>query len=101
MLRFNFFEKEGAFSRDDASGAYSVNPDKMGDAVAKLSQVILKLQGDGDYEGVKKLMNDMGNIGPALQADLDRLDKAGIPVEVVFEQGMSVPAVKDVCQVST
>ena len=39
---------------------------------------------------VKNLMDDMGNIGPALQADLDRLDTAGIPVDVVFEQGMSV-----------
>lgn len=90
MLRFNFFEKAGAFSRDEESGRYRVVPDKMGEAVTSLSNKILQLQGDGDYAGVQKLMADMGNVGPALQADLDRLSTAGIPVDVVFEQGMSV-----------
>jgi hypothetical protein len=35
-------------------------------------------------------MNEKGNIGPELQADLERVNNAGIPVDVVFEQGMSV-----------
>ena len=29
-------------------------------------------------------------IGPELQADLDRLSEAGIPVDIVFEQGGDV-----------
>ncbi|MBK8268989.1 MAG: Zn-dependent hydrolase [Planctomycetes bacterium] len=90
MLRFNFFEKEGAFSRDDTTGRYRVNFDKMQTAMNKLSTKILTLQGDGDYAGVKTLMDEMGAIGPSLQSDLDRLSKAGIPVDVVFEQGMDV-----------
>ena len=90
MLRFNFFARAGAFSRDDATGAYRVNRDKMQAAVTDLSRTILTLQGDGDHAGVQKLMADMGNVGPALQADLDRLATAGIPVDVVFEQGMAV-----------
>ena len=89
MLRFNYFKDAGAFTRN-ADGRYSVNMDKMKAAMTSLSQEILKLQGDGDYAGVKKLMADQGNVGPELQADLDRLDSAGIPVDVVFEQGMSV-----------
>ncbi len=90
MLRFNFFEGMGAFTRDAATGRYRVNFDNMQKAMTALSMRILTLQGDGDYDGVKKLMTDMGNIGPQLQADLDRLSKAGIPVDVVFEQGMGV-----------
>lgn len=90
MIRFNFFEKEGAFTRDEKTGRYSVNFDKMQSAMNKLSTKILTLQGDGDYNGVKKLMDEMGAIGPSLQSDLDRLSKAGIPVDVVFEQGMDV-----------
>ncbi len=46
------------------------------------------LQGAGDYDGVKNFVEEMGRIGPALQADLDRLETAGIPVDVVFEQGL-------------
>lgn len=90
MLRFNFFARAGAFSRDDATGQYRVVPDKMAQAVTDLSRMILTLQGDGDYAGVQKKMEEEGKVGPQLQADLDRLKRAGIPVDVVFQQGMSV-----------
>lgn len=89
MLRFNYFKDAGAFTRD-ADGRYRVNMEKMKQAMTSLSQKILKLQGDGDYAGVKALMAEQGNVGPQLQEDLDRLESAGIPVDVVFEQGMSV-----------
>jgi hypothetical protein len=88
MLRFNFFEQEGAFTRDAETGKYRVNFDRMRAATNKMSAKILRLQGDGDYEGVKKWMDDMGDIGATLQNDLDRLSKAGIPVDIVFEQGV-------------
>jgi len=90
MLRFNFFKEKGAFSRDEATGRYRVNFDRMQDAMTELSRRILILQGDGDYEGVKQLMSEKGSIGPQLQADLDRLARKGIPVDIVFEQGMTV-----------
>jgi hypothetical protein len=48
----------------------------------------LILQGDGDYAGVSQFVDEMGKIGPELQADLDRLEAAAIPVDVVFEQGL-------------
>ncbi len=90
MVRFNFFEAAGAFSRDAETGHYRVNVAEFEDAVQDLSGRILMLQGDGDYEGVDTLMAELGSIGPALQADLDRLATAGIPVDVVFEQGAAV-----------
>jgi hypothetical protein len=65
-----------------------VNFDQMQKAVDALSEKILRLQGDGDYAGVSRLFREMGQIGPMLQKDLDRLGSAGIPVDVVFEQGM-------------
>ena len=36
------------------------------------------------------LMEERGFVPAELQADLDRLDSAGIPRDIVFEQGMSV-----------
>ena len=33
---------------------------------------------------------EMGGVGPQLQADLDRLASAAIPVDIVFEQGVEV-----------
>lgn len=90
MLRFNYFRQRDAFSRDPATNTYSANVEKMQEAVNSLSALILSLQGDGDYEGVTRLMNEQGLIGPELQADLDRLEDAGIPVDIVFEQGVEV-----------
>ena len=89
MVRFNFFEEKGAFERN-ADGTYKVNFDKMQIAMEELSYLILTLQGNGDYDGVAKLVEEKGVISPQLQADLDRLGDANIPVDVIFEQGTSV-----------
>ena len=59
-------------------------------AMASLSELILTLQGNGDKEGVLKLMKEMGNVPDDLQADLDLLKEANIPVDVVFNQGTEV-----------
>lgn len=86
MIRFNYFATIGAFDRDE-DGLYSVNMDKMSEAVSSLSQLILTLQGNGDYDGVAKLVADKGVIKPQLEADLARLKVANIPVDIVFDQG--------------
>ncbi|MBT8131223.1 MAG: Zn-dependent hydrolase [Gammaproteobacteria bacterium] len=89
MVRFNFFDQAGAFDRDE-EGYYRVNFDVMRQAVNALSRRILTLQGDGDYAATKQLMDTIGIVPEALQSDLERLNQAGIPVDIVFEQGKSV-----------
>ncbi|SFR58372.1 Peptidase family M49 [Pseudidiomarina maritima] len=89
MIRFNYFEQAGAFSRNE-QGQYSVNMDAMRAAMNSLSEKILTLQGNGDYQGVGELFDTMGNISPQLQADLDRLSAADIPVDITFRQGKKV-----------
>jgi hypothetical protein len=86
MVRFNFFKEQGAFARDPDTGTYRVDFDRTAEAMAALSRLLLTLQGDGDYDGVRDLIATKGAIGPELQADLDRLATAGIPVDIVFEQ---------------
>jgi len=90
MIRFNYFERMGAFQRDPDTGRYAVVPERMAAAVEALSHDLLVLQGDGDHAGAGRMIDELGLIGPALQLDLDRLSKAGIPVDVVFEQGVDV-----------
>ena len=89
MVRFNFFLEKDAFVRDAATGTYRVDFDRMERAMADLSRVILTLQGDGDYEGATALLNTSGVIGEQLQADLDRLTAASIPVDITFRQGIA------------
>jgi hypothetical protein len=90
MVRFNFFQENGAFTRDEATGTYRVDFERVAEAMAALSEVILTLQGDGDHAGAGELLGGQGVIFEQLQADLDRLAEAGIPVDIVFEQGMDV-----------
>ena len=87
MVRFNFFEEQGAFVRDPETGTYRVDAERMTAAMTELSRVLLTLQGDGDYEGARELTETSGVIGEQLQADLDRLTRAGIPVDITFRQG--------------
>jgi hypothetical protein len=90
MVRFNFFQEQGAFSRDEATGTYAVNLEKMRGAVDALSGRILELQGDGNYDVAKAFVDEFGMVRSELQADLDRLTEAGIPVDITFEQGVEV-----------
>lgn len=86
MIAFNYFAENGAFEKT-ANGRYKVNVPKMEKAMNGLSELILTLQGNGDYDGVKKLYADKGAIHADLQKDLDVLKTKNIPVDVVFEQG--------------
>ena len=90
MLRFNFFEEAGAFTYDDVTQTYAVDAEKMGQAVEDLSRMIIELQGDGAYLQVKEISETKAVIGNMLQSQLDRLSSEGIPVDVVFEQGVDV-----------
>lgn len=93
MQCFNYFKENGAFERT-SSGTYRVNFDKFAKAMDGLSNVILTLQGNGDRAAVEKTQKEKGIIQAELQADLDRLSKKGIPVDVIFEQGVDVLGMK-------
>ena len=68
---------------------------KFREATRDLSSLLLRLQGDGDYDGVAQLVKEKGVIGEQLQMALDRLTTQGIPVDVVFRQGVKVLGLKD------
>jgi len=86
MVRFNYFAQQGAFSRNE-QGLYRVHMDKMTKAIDALSILILEIQGNGDYQRVDKLVQESGIIDSELSNDLAKLEMAGIPVDIVFEQG--------------
>ena len=90
LMQLSFLEEKGAFSYDADAGTYQVDLETMGDAVNELAGVILKIQGDGDYDGLGEFMETYQVVGDTLQQNLDRLGDEGIPVDVVFEQGADV-----------
>ncbi len=86
MVRFNYFLEKEAFKKNE-DGTYAIDFEKMKAASQDLIALILKIQGDGDYDAAKTLVETKGVITPDLQADLDKVDAAGIPTDIVFEQG--------------
>ena len=89
MLEFNYMQKEGAFTRNE-QGQYAIDFEKMKAAVEKLAGDILVCQGNGDYEAAKAWLGEMSVINPELQADLDRVNAAGIPTDIYYNMGPDV-----------
>jgi len=90
LIRFNYFVENGAITYDENQEAWRVEYDQMQEVTNSLSNKILIFQGDGDYEGVADFVEEYGQVGPQLQNSLDRLSNAGIPTDIVFEQGKEV-----------
>lgn len=88
MIRFYYFEEAEAFSRNKKTGKYKIDFEKMREAMLNLSKEILVIQGDGNYEAAKKLINEKGFIRDELLNDLYRIQKERIPKDIVFIQGL-------------
>ena len=71
---------------------------KMRKAIDALSAKLLTIQGDGDYTGAKQLTDTLGVIEPDLAGDLKKLEAAGIPVDIRFQQGLDVLGLVDYAQ---
>lgn len=93
MQCFNYFKEQGAFKRTE-KGTYKVDFDKFATAMNGLGNLIITLQGNGDRLAVENAQKAKGIIAPELQADLDRLSKKGIPVDIIFDQGVDILGMK-------
>jgi hypothetical protein len=51
---------------------------------------ILVIQGDGDYEAAKSLVDTDGVMTEQLRKDLDMVNATGLPVDIVFKKGKDV-----------
>ena len=86
MMTYNFFEDKGAFVRN-AAGRYHIDMEKAKAAMAEWAALILKVEGEGDYDFAVTYNQENSAIRPALQADLDKIRDANIPRDIRFEQG--------------
>lgn len=90
MVCFNTFAEHKAFTRNEQNGTYAIDIEKMKIAVKELTKTVLMILGDGDYNAAQELLKEKGFIPPQLQKDLNMINSAGIPTDVVFEQGPQV-----------
>ncbi|KAL7111942.1 hypothetical protein ACP275_05G121000 [Erythranthe tilingii] len=83
-LQFNYLFEKGAFLLH-TDGTFSVDFDKVEDAVESLSREILTIQGKGDKEAAKTLLSKHAVITPPLKSALDKLETIKVPVDILPE----------------
>ena len=89
MMCYNYLEENGAFKRT-GNGTYHIDYDKARDAMNSWIALILKTQAEGNFEFAQQFSKKHGTVGNNLQKDLDRINKAGIPRDIRFNQGLNV-----------
>lgn len=90
MIRYNHFKEAGAFTRNAETGTYSVDLEKTKKAIESLYKRFIIIQGDGDYNAAKELVEEKGSICTELSTDLKKIENASIPKDLVFQQGKEV-----------
>jgi hypothetical protein len=80
-LQFNYLLDEGGIKVDEAKGTFSIDFDKIKDAVRKLTGEILTIQAEGSYDKAKALLDKYAVIRPAMQKALDKLGSVPVDIE--------------------
>jgi hypothetical protein len=86
VTRLNYFKERGAYSRDPKKGTYRVHPEHMSAAIESLTERLLRLQGDGDYEGARAFLARYGRPDEDLQRDIERLKAAKLPLGILLKE---------------
>ena len=87
--QLDFLVAHGAVQRDAVSGTYRIDHERVHSAVEEMAARILTLQGDGDYAGVVSWYQSATTAGNA-RVDIERIQAGGIPIDVIYEQGLEV-----------
>ena len=82
-MQFNFLTGKGAVVQHQ-DGTFSINMEKIKDAVAELDHDLLTIEAEGDYAAAKKMLDELGVIGPALQQALGNLHGVPTDIEPIF-----------------
>lgn len=90
MMQFAHFMESGAISKDETTGYYTVDFEKMKKDIEVIAGEYITIEGDGDIQKATKLVAEKGIVPPTLQKDLDRIAKANIPKDIFFKQGIKV-----------
>jgi len=93
MMCYNYMEQAGAFNKND-DGLYHIDFEKAKESINSWSTLVIKTQGEGDFEFAKKYREENGGINATLQCDLDKINSAGIPRDIRFNQGVKVLGIK-------
>jgi hypothetical protein len=85
-VQYSFLREQGAFSWDEKAKRFRVNDDKMEAALGALVAAIVKLQGDGDYEGVKAFYARYVKLDPQAEAVIASMTSIPVDIQPVYPE---------------
>ncbi|PYP92981.1 MAG: hypothetical protein DMG65_02080 [Candidatus Angelobacter sp. Gp1-AA117] len=92
-MQFNYLLDRGAYVAN-SDGTFSVDFNKIKDAVRDLDHDLLTLEATGDYQGAKNLLDRLSVIRPETQKALDRLKSLPTDIEPIFVTADSLTGTK-------
>jgi hypothetical protein len=82
-MQFNFFLDKGAYVAK-ADGTFSVDLEKIKNAVRDLDHDLLTAEAQGDYNAAKNMLSKYGVIRPEVQRAMERLKSLPTDIEPIF-----------------
>ena len=84
MMCYNYMEDNGAFTRNE-EGKYVIDFEKAAEVINSWANLILTTQANGDFEFAQKYSSVNACIRENLAADIEKVNGAGIPRDIVFD----------------
>lgn len=84
-FQYAYLKEHGAFSVDEASGAYRLDFDKLEAAIAALTGEIVVLQGDGDYAKAKAFLDKYAVLDAPAKAVIASLTDVPVDIQPVYK----------------
>ena len=78
-MQFNYLTDKGAIV-EQPDGTFGLNAEKIKAAVRDLDHDLLTLEAEGNYEGAKKMLDELGVVRSNVRKALSRLE--GIPTDI-------------------
>jgi hypothetical protein len=82
-IQFNYFMDKGAFFIDE-NGKLSLDETKMEDVIKELSNKILIIQAEGDYNAAKKFIDESSVMTPLMEKIMDNLKHIPIDIKPIY-----------------
>ena len=84
LIQLNFIMDKGGYEYNEETGRFSVNRDKIHEAVKALSHELLMIEALGDYDRAKALVEKYKVVQPSLEKALEALKEVPIDIKPIY-----------------
>ncbi|MEN8119447.1 MAG: Zn-dependent hydrolase [Bacteroidota bacterium] len=89
IILFNYLTEKKAIKRN-VSGKYSINYDKLQEAIPEIINKVITIQGDGNYEAAREFINSNSEFSKDLLKSLNKLSDNQVPIDILFKDSLDI-----------